>query len=122
LDDKILGLNVLDMVFECPLHRNGKIEKPKKEIEEVQKALVEVGFHAAVPPIREVVIVELAQGEKEETSIQKEKILECVVCFGPLNCVLVPCGHVCCMVCGEQLKVCPICRMAIGSRQKMYLP
>lgn len=35
----------------------------------------------------------------------------CIVCFEKsIDCVITPCGHqVCCLSCGEQLEVCPIC-------------
>jgi hypothetical protein len=45
---------------------------------------------------------------------------ECGVCFKPFDCVLVPCGHICCMVCSDKLKLCHICRGPISIRQRIY--
>lgn len=50
----------------------------------------------------------------------EDETRECKVCFKPFNCVLVPCGHTCCMDCGRQLKICPICRAEIKIRQRVY--
>ena len=115
------GLDNLDMIFECPLH-NRKIDQvlpmPVVKEQTVDKMNEEAGERQIgfqVPVERKNSI--------EEESIQKEgKALECVVCFGPLNCALIPCGHLCCMECGKKMEVCPICRMAISTRHRIYLP
>lgn len=53
--------------------------------------------------------------------IDDERRLECCICAGELNCVLVPCGHPACFQCAGQVKECPICRSAISSLQKLFL-
>ncbi len=53
--------------------------------------------------------------------IDDERRLECCICSGELNCVLVPCGHPACFQCAGQVKECPICRSTISSLQKLFL-
>ncbi|CAM9779222.1 unnamed protein product [Hapterophycus canaliculatus] len=40
----------------------------------------------------------------------------------PINCTLVPCGHLCCCYerCGAIVEKCPICRADIQQRIKTY--
>jgi len=58
-------------------------------------------------PPQDIPTVEPSAPLKES---QDEMQRACPVCFEPFNCVLVPCGHISCISCSEQLKVCPICR------------
>ncbi|CAM9538208.1 unnamed protein product [Ectocarpus sp. 12 AP-2014] len=48
---------------------------------------------------------------------------KCVVCLErPINCTLVPCGHLCCCfdLCAAVVEQCPICRADIQQRIKTY--
>ncbi|CAL4120914.1 unnamed protein product, partial [Meganyctiphanes norvegica] len=58
--------------------------------------------------------------EKESKSEEEEE--ECKICFdAPIDCVLVECGHlVACMMCGEELTECPICRETIINVIRTY--
>jgi hypothetical protein len=67
-------------------------------------------------------IVELKQVPPSAPPVEESQddiARECGVCFKPFDCVLVPCGHVCCMVCSEQLKICHLCRGPINIRQRI---
>jgi len=50
--------------------------------------------------------------------------MECVVCFErPKDTLLQPCNHICCCsTCANKLSpnICPVCRTAITSKQKIY--
>lgn len=67
-------------------------------------------------------------GEKVECLKQELHTLRvsftCRVCMdAPISTVLCPCGHlVCCRMCAEHIKVCPLCRNEIQQIQKVYLP
>ncbi|EAN80260.1 UEV domain/Zinc finger, C3HC4 type (RING finger), putative [Trypanosoma equiperdum] len=46
---------------------------------------------------------------------------QCVICFGPKDTVLVPCGHYClCVSCASNLSQCPVCREVTKFRQRVY--
>ena len=47
----------------------------------------------------------------------------CVVCMdGPLEMVIHPCGHVCvCRACAEPLDKCPLCRVTITKKERVYV-
>jgi len=69
---------------------------------------------------------EAAQKEKEYSrlrqSIQEE--FQCSICLDRRSEVcFVPCGHMCaCEVCSGPLARCPICRMKIDRKQKLFYP
>eukprot|EP00793_Prasinoderma_coloniale_P002152 PRCOL_00002660-RA len=48
---------------------------------------------------------------------------ECVVCMAkPVQVVCVPCGHACmCKKCGKRVPTCPVCRVDILRRQKLFI-
>jgi hypothetical protein len=52
-----------------------------------------------------------------------KKFSECALCLdAPVQAVLIPCGHACtCRKCCRRLRRCPICRVVIERRQKLYL-
>ena len=52
-----------------------------------------------------------------------KKFSECALCLdAPVQAVLIPCGHACtCRKCCRRLRRCPICRVIIERRQKLYL-
>jgi hypothetical protein len=46
----------------------------------------------------------------------------CVVCRGPINCVLMRCTHaVICLSCAKKTKNCPKCNVKIHRRQKLFI-
>ena len=69
-----------------------------------------------------------AQGDVglSSTSSDNEDLAAlCVVCLVNVrNTVLVPCGHLCCMTCGDQLQSrgawCPLCRGTITTICRIY--
>ncbi|KPI84019.1 hypothetical protein ABL78_6928 [Leptomonas seymouri] len=45
----------------------------------------------------------------------------CLVCYGKKDTVLVPCGHYCaCVSCAANITECPLCRMKIMLRQRIF--
>lgn len=47
----------------------------------------------------------------------------CVCCDRGADAALVPCGHAAfCHPCSKRLRLCPICRVPIAKRQRIYLP
>lgn len=64
--------------------------------------------------------VELASSEfRNITYINSE----CNICLdNAINCVLIPCGHLCCCyACAMPQKICPICRVELADKVKVYL-
>jgi len=64
--------------------------------------------------------------DEHDTLIRKakgKKFSECALCLdAPVQAVLIPCGHACCCrKCCRRLRRCPICRVVIERRQKLYL-
>jgi hypothetical protein len=62
----------------------------------------------------------LDQNLGQEPSSKEED--ECKVCFvGTLDCVLVPCGHICvCFECSKNMEMCPMCRAEVKSVLRTY--
>lgn len=60
----------------------------------------------------------LSEKEKDEL---KERSL-CKVCYEEEACMLlVPCDHICvCEICALRLEMCPICKVPIDIRKKVY--
>ena len=63
--------------------------------------------------------------QTERMKLQMDQLAQsrlCKVCEEKeLEIVLIPCAHVClCQPCGERLSQCPICRVPIKQRLKMY--
>jgi hypothetical protein len=53
---------------------------------------------------------------------RREINIECKICFDrPVSIVMIPCGHtMCCDVCAESQDRCPVCRIEIKSKQKLF--
>ncbi|KAG8341786.1 UEV domain [Trypanosoma vivax] len=46
---------------------------------------------------------------------------QCIVCFGPKDTILVPCGHYCfCISCATNVPLCPLCREYVKFRQRVF--
>ncbi|ORC84285.1 uncharacterized protein TM35_000461040 [Trypanosoma theileri] len=57
----------------------------------------------------------------ESSLTECEESDNCVVCFGPKDTVLVPCGHYClCGACATNVPQCPLCRQSIKFRQRIF--
>lgn len=98
----------LGMEFKCPVHE----EQPKQ-----------VPVEATVNPTADTVVNSVVfRQESSAGKDSKVKSPKCVICFGHVDCVFIPCGHpCCCMECGGAVKDCPICRASITIRHKIYL-
>jgi len=67
--------------------------------------------------------LEYLESTKQKSVPQEEKYYNtCKICFEKeLNCALVPCGHmVICLLCVQQIQVCPICRKPVEQVLKVY--
>ncbi|XP_022094478.1 E3 ubiquitin-protein ligase MYLIP-A-like [Acanthaster planci] len=67
--------------------------------------------------------------EESEVKLLRNKVemynsgLSCKVCMATrLDTAFLPCGHVLCQVCAEQVEVCPHCRGEIQERLRIFLP
>ncbi len=68
---------------------------------------------------------EKAEAAAKQLAAEKQRSEEerkCVVCLErPKDLSFAPCGHTCCCVaCGTELSVCPLCRAAITTRQRLF--
>jgi len=73
----------------------------------------------------------MCQEEKKSESKEEEKGEDvskndnsmCIICMiNPKTELLMPCKHICiCKTCGDAISTCPICRVVIASREKVYI-
>ena len=63
------------------------------------------------------------QSEKTEEETTFTKRTECKICLNlPVRIAFNPCGHACCcQSCAAKVSVCPLCRMGVQGRLKIYL-
>lgn len=76
------------------------------------------------------VVIQLKKKPKKKPKKKKQQkdkakdpgIGECCVCMdAPINCVLLPCGHLTmCMKCSVSQRICPICRKVVSKYNKVF--
>jgi hypothetical protein len=48
--------------------------------------------------------------------------LKCSICMENKKCIVFNCGHLCsCHACSERLDICPVCRVKISSKMRVYI-
>lgn len=75
----------------------------------------------AEPPVEvSNVAPDPSKGAPEQEGEQQGQM--CAICLSqPLQVALIPCGHVCtCSDCSSLVTTCPVCRLAISSRLRVY--
>lgn len=113
-------MNDVDTLEWCR-NQYGIVELDIKELEKEISASAEWvsdWFRECIPkpePEPEPETVAAQKKEKQEEGL-------CSICFeNELNCVLIPCWHICsCTECANKMPKCPICRRPIEKRQKVY--
>ena len=62
------------------------------------------------------------ESDSDRKSVVEDMIADsCLVCYGKKDTVLVPCGHYClCVGCAANITECPLCRVKIMLRQRIF--
>ncbi|KAH9586263.1 hypothetical protein LSM04_003578 [Trypanosoma melophagium] len=87
-----------------------------------------IDYEAPLSPSQDSLLVppilphgKLRTSTPENSFTVSEESENCVVCFGPKDTVLVPCGHYClCGACATNVPHCPLCRESIKFRQRIF--